>query len=61
MDLLIETINSADLGWKADTCKMQPDHEMYCQESEAVQVDSSEQKDKTANQTFEFGEGPGFK
>jgi hypothetical protein len=22
MDLLIETINAADLGWKADVCKL---------------------------------------
>jgi len=29
MDVLIEAINSADLGWKADTCKLQKNHHMY--------------------------------
>jgi hypothetical protein len=28
MDELIETINNTDLGWKADTCKLQTHHEM---------------------------------
>jgi hypothetical protein len=29
MDLLISTINGADLGWKADTCKLQKHHHEY--------------------------------
>lgn len=29
MDLLIETINSGDFGWKADVCKLQKHHHMY--------------------------------
>jgi hypothetical protein len=29
MDLLIETINDMDLGWKADTCKYQKNHAKY--------------------------------
>jgi hypothetical protein len=29
MDLLIEAINEADLGWKADTCKYQKHHGEY--------------------------------
>lgn len=29
MDLLIEIINESDLGWKADTCKLQKHHEKY--------------------------------
>lgn len=29
MDLLISTINSADLGWKASTCKLQKHHQDY--------------------------------
>jgi len=29
MDLLISTINSADLGWKASTCKLQKHHANY--------------------------------
>jgi hypothetical protein len=28
-DLLIETINSMDLGWKADVCKLQSNHPSY--------------------------------
>lgn len=27
--MLIDTINSLDLGWKADTCKYQKHHEKY--------------------------------
>lgn len=29
MDLLISTINNADLGWKASTCKLQKHHSDY--------------------------------
>lgn len=29
MDLLISTLNDADLGWKADTCKLQKHHARY--------------------------------
>lgn len=29
MDLLIETINNGDFGWKADICKLQKHHHMY--------------------------------
>jgi hypothetical protein len=28
-DLLIDTINGSDLGWKADTCKYQKHHVKY--------------------------------
>ena len=40
MDLLISMVNSEDLGWKADECKLQKHHEMYskCQEVEDVQL-----------------------
>ena len=31
MDLLISTLNDADLGWKADTCKLQKHHAKYGQ------------------------------
>lgn len=33
MDLLIETINKANLGWKADICKLQKHHHMYDKKS----------------------------
>lgn len=29
MDLFIENLNNADLGWKADICKLQKHHHMY--------------------------------
>ena len=29
MDLLISTLNDADLGWTADTCKLQKHHARY--------------------------------
>lgn len=29
MDLMIEAVNAADLGWKADTCKYQRTHAKY--------------------------------
>lgn len=29
MDLMIEAVNAADLGWKADTCKYQRTHANY--------------------------------
>jgi len=29
MDLLIETVNSGDFGWKADVCMLQKHHHMY--------------------------------
>jgi len=29
MDLLIEAINTSNLGWKADVCKLQKHHHMY--------------------------------
>lgn len=32
MDLLIETINTNDFGWKADICKLQKHHHMYDKE-----------------------------
>lgn len=35
MDVLISTVNAADIGWKADTCKLQSHHENYCQKDGA--------------------------
>jgi hypothetical protein len=29
MDVFIENLNNADLGWKADICKLQKHHHMY--------------------------------
>ena len=44
-DLLIDTINDMDLGWKADTCKYQKHHEKYgshCEALSLAQTDSTE-------------------
>jgi len=29
MDMLIQSVNEADLGWKADVCKYQKHHALY--------------------------------
>lgn len=75
MDLLIETINGMDIGWKADTCKLQKHHASYgshCDkdddelllqlEDDITKVIKKEEKDakKTKEQPKVFGEGPGF-
>lgn len=42
MDLLISAVNRADLGWKADTCKLQKHHpEYHCEETNLAQTSSS--------------------
>ena len=43
MDLLISAVNRANLGWKADTCKLQKHHPEYsCEEPTSLaQVSSS--------------------
>ena len=40
MDAAIEAINTSNLGWKADTCKLSKNHHMYdCDEDvELIQV-----------------------
>jgi len=42
MDAAIEAINTRDLGWKADTCKLSKNHHMYdCDtDVELIQIDS---------------------
>lgn len=60
MDLLIETINELDLGWKADTCKLQKHHSKYgdhCDDLELAQVDS---QSNINAKLYAFGEAPGF-
>jgi hypothetical protein len=62
-DLLIETINSMDLGWKADVCKLQSHHASYgqhCKEVNLSQKTSSAELDalleeKTLGEGAEFG------
>lgn len=54
MDLLIEAINTADLTWKADVCKLQKHHHMYdadrCDQN-LVQIKDS---DNTATEAMEY-------
>jgi hypothetical protein len=57
MDLLIETINESDLGWKADVCKLQKHHHLYqssCDE-EMVQLDA-----ESESELYAFGDHPDF-
>ena len=47
MDLLISSINSADLGWKASTCKLQKHHKDYgkgqtCEDDEMLMISDDE-------------------
>lgn len=55
-DLLIEAINNMDIGWKADTCKLQKHHASYgahCdKEKDAVTLAQTE--------TSVFGSQPNF-
>ena len=37
-DLMIESINKLDLGWKADTCKYQKHHANYGDHCEALNL-----------------------
>ena len=38
MDVLISIVNDADIGWKADTCKLQSHHENYCQKDNSTNL-----------------------
>ena len=61
-DLLIETINSMDLGWKADTCKYQKHHEKYGSHCEAA-LNLAQTGSSTTVRTggkLEFGKGKEF-
>ena len=68
MDLLIEIINESDLGWKADTCKLQKHHEKYgahCDKDGPLMLSQKEEEQKgeaKANATADGGnktdEGP---
>jgi len=37
-DLIISSINALDLGWKADTCKLQKHHAQYGEHCEALNL-----------------------
>lgn len=53
MDLLIEAVNKADLGWKADVCKYQKTHPNYgkhCDEELLVQTSEKDEDDSQLDQ-----------
>ena len=51
MDLLIETINTMDLGWKADVCKLQKTHRMYdAQACEPTVLAQTSEPDPTSSE-----------
>lgn len=62
-DLMISAINSLDLGWKADVCKLQKHHADYgahCdQPLELAQTSAKSGEDQ--QETLEFGHGEAFK
>lgn len=73
MDAAIEAINTSDLGWKADTCKLSKNHHMYdCDtDVELIQVseeftalDEVEAQEKAAHEAMRssktFGQGADF-
>ena len=73
MDAAIEAINTRDLGWKADTCKLSKNHHMYdCDtDVELIQVseeftalDEVEAQEKAAHEAEKksktFGQGADF-
>jgi hypothetical protein len=41
MDLLIDAVNAADLGWKADVCKYQKTHPKYGEHCDAKPEDET--------------------
>lgn len=59
-DLMIQTINDMDLGWKADTCKLQKHHPSYgshCEDQalNLAQVQAKQDLDQE-NKVFEEAE-----
>ena len=45
MDLLIDEVNAADLGWKADVCKYQKHHAKYGSHCDALNLAQTKGKD----------------
>jgi hypothetical protein len=44
-DLIISSINALDLGWKADTCKLQKHHAQYGEHCEALNLAQTKAKE----------------
>lgn len=64
MDILIEEVNKADLGWKADVCKYQKHHALYgahCPAQELLLAQTSDDNltvndDNNLAETKKFGD-----
>lgn len=59
MDLLISTVNQANLGWKASTCKLQKSHKDYgkgqtCEDDEMLMISD----DDSTNTAPKSSRGP---
>jgi hypothetical protein len=54
-DILIEAINGLDLGWKADSCKLQKDHSKRPSHCDTMSLASKEQ-----SKGKKLGEGDDF-
>lgn len=67
-DLLIETLNSSNLGWKADTCKLSKTHKQYgvgsenCNSGNTLMLaqTSSSQSEQMELETESFGQTAAF-
>ena len=62
-DILIETINDLDLGWKADTCKYQTHHAKYgshCEKEKAMNLAQTSSSEAEELETENFGNQANF-
>ena len=67
MDILIDAINTMDLGWKADVCKLQKHHNKYGKHCHKDQVNlaqtfsnENEEDNAVQEEKLKFGHGPEF-
>lgn len=59
-DRLIELINTNELGWKADPCKLQTHHHMYAEHCKKPAVALAQVKSGEEFERNQFGQGEGF-
>lgn len=60
-DKLIELINTNNIGWKADPCKLQKHHHMYAQECQNNKVNLAQTNSETEEgESYTFGHGEYF-
>lgn len=59
MDLLIETVNTGDFGWKADVCMLQKHHHMYdadkCEKKKDGPLNLAQTSQKEGEESEFFG------